>query len=384
MLNASSLLALVAAASLTLPASHAQVILNGGFEDNGLSFTASAGYVNQGGNPAAITGWTSNVGTMGINGLGTGQQIQFLPLAPITQGTSVAFLQKNNNTPTLTQTVTGLTSGVDYWVTYRESARFGNTDVASSADFGGTTIVASHILPTNVNPYQLQIGSAYTATGTSATLNLNNTSVSNDRTLALDDVRLYYVTPNATPVGMNSSFAVNTLSANGLQQASNAGALVSCALWGFTGGAGIMQGNGGGFNPPASDDGFAALIQNVGTFSDVYGTFETGKDYQLTLQVAARGGGGNPFSISLGGQSILFAGELTYTPTNIGSYLTLTSDFFTVSSAGPKELMFTGLNSSGDRTTFIDNIQIIPEPSTYAMVLGGLAAMALLRRRRRA
>jgi hypothetical protein len=377
MKNPIKLALLAAAAALTASAS-AQVLSNGGFEANGLSFTAYPGTFG-GGNPAAITDWTASTANGGINGSPGPQQNAFLPNAPITQGTSAAFLQGVGSPTSLSQTVTGLTANSTYWITYRENARTGNTGVSSSVQLGGSTIVADHAVA-STSLFQLRVSNAYTATGSSASLVLNNTSTIFDNTLVLDDVRLYSVT-GATPVGMNSSFETNTVAANSVQQGSVGG--VPGALWGFSGGAGIVK-NGSIFGNPAAPGGgtSAALIQNTGSFSDVYGTFETGKQYQLTLDVAARGGGGNEFSISLGGQSILFGGNGTYTPTNVGSYLTITSDFFTVSSAGPKALLFTGLNNSGDKTTFIDNIAIIPEPATWAMLLFGVGALIVLRRRR--
>lgn len=346
---------------LTVFVSHAQTIANGGFEANGLDFTAYPGTVG-GSNPAAITDWTASSANVGINGRPAPQQSAFLPNAPITQGTSATFVQGLGSTVSLTQTIAGLTAESPYWITYRENARNGNSGVTSSAQLGGNTIVADHAVASTA-VFGLQVSDAYTATGTSATLSLNNTSTTFDNTWVLDDVRIYSVTPHAAPVGMNSSFETNTVTTGqytSYQFGSDVGG-VPRAIWGFSGGGGIV-GNGSGYgNPNAPDGTYAGALQNLGSISDAYGTFEAGREYQLTLDVAARSGGGNEFSVTLGGQAILFAGNATYTPTNIGSYLNLTSDFFTVSSAGPKEMKFEGL-STGDKTSFIDNIVVVPVP----------------------
>ncbi|CAN5139109.1 hypothetical protein BH11PSE9_BH11PSE9_10150 [soil metagenome] len=55
--------------------------------------------------------------------------------------------------------------------------------------------------------------------------------------------------------------------------------------------------------------------------------------------------------------------------------------------AGNQLLSFTGLNTFGDSTAFIDNISMtaaVPEPTTWALMLGGLIAVGSVARRRQA
>ena len=60
---------------------------------------------------------------------------------------------------------------------------------------------------------------------------------------------------------------------------------------------------------------------------------------------------------------------------------------FTVASAGLQTLSFAGQSLGGDRTSFIDNVQLVsavPEPSDLAMALAGLAVVGSMMRRRTA
>ena len=53
---------------------------------------------------------------------------------------------------------------------------------------------------------------------------------------------------------------------------------------------------------------------------------------------------------------------------------------------GNQTLLFKGLNSSGDSTAFIDNISLtaaVPEPSTWALMMAGMAGTVFTARRGR-
>ncbi len=73
--------------------------------------------------------------------------------------------------------------------------------------------------------------------------------------------------------------------------------------------------------------------------------------------------------------------------TQAGAAWTTHTLTFTVASAGLQTLSFAGQSLGGDRTSFIDNVQLtsaVPEPSDLALVLAGLAVVGSVARRRAA
>lgn len=140
---------------------------------------------------------------------------------------------------------------------------------------------------------------------------------------------------------------------------------------------------------------FANLCNGSGTCIDLDGSTRNagelsrsfslvaGSTYQLAFDLAGnrRGSGTEAGTVSFGTAS------LAYSMTNSASsaaYQHFTLDF-TPGSSGPYTLMFA--NAGGDNVgAILDNVSItvsaVPEPQTYAMLALGLAALALVRRRR--
>ncbi len=167
--------------------SAAQTIPNPGFEAD--IFTVFPGYVS--GN-APITGWAGNF--PGSHGLNPSAGSPFADNGVIPQGAQVAFIQSNSNDSTLETTISGLTSGQTYQITFRANARNGNTAVLNFL-IDGTLLVSSNVTPVGAgNPYRWVSG-YFTATGTTAALTVRNTAV-NDNTLVIDD---FTIAPTTSP-----------------------------------------------------------------------------------------------------------------------------------------------------------------------------------------
>jgi len=92
----------------------------------------------------------------------------------------------------------------------------------------------------------------------------------------------------------------------------------------------------------------------------------------------------NPIYASLGGVNFSFNNSTNaFSPTQ--GYSTYTFDEFTLATAGTYELKIAANNPAGGYSgvTAVDNVvlSVVPEPSTYALVLGGIATLLLIRRR---
>jgi len=143
----------------------------------------------------SITGWTSSSASLtGLSRAGS----PFTNNGTIPHGAQVAFLQSTGSpVTTLTTTLTGLTAGQSYTVSFRVNAREAYTTPALSwsVSSGATTLFSTG--PTAIpavggtNPYGTVSGT-FTATATTATLVIGNqTAAGTDSTLLLDAVSVF-------------------------------------------------------------------------------------------------------------------------------------------------------------------------------------------------
>ncbi len=176
--------ALTSAAGLLLcQTALGQTIPNPSFESN--TFANPPGYVSDN---SPITGWTASPPeSIGLNPAG-GTNV-FADNGAIPDGTNVAFIESSDSLSSiLGTTISGLTAGTTYKVTFRENASNGQTpnlriSINSTELLALTTYSAG-----STNPY-FYIAFEFTATAASHMLNiLNDASVTN--TLLVDDFRI--------------------------------------------------------------------------------------------------------------------------------------------------------------------------------------------------
>ncbi len=174
-----ALTALVAACALGNAAS-AQTIDNPSFEAD--TYNDYPGYSSQGGN-GPINGWTTTTpGSVGLNPTPGGSP--FADNGTIPHGAQVAFLQSVG--ANLSTTITGLTPGVTYKVSFRANARGGNLPIVQFSSDGIGDTVASRIPAVGGgNPY-FRLAYNFTATAASNVITVTNLQAP-DNTLVVDD-----------------------------------------------------------------------------------------------------------------------------------------------------------------------------------------------------
>lgn len=143
-----------------------------------------------------ITGWAS-LGNHGLNPV-TGGASPFADNGAIPQGAQVAFLQGDG---ALSQTVSGLVVGAQYYVHYLENARSVVTVPALELKFGGQTVLQSHSVPPvgGGNSYHEMFSDVFTASATDLELAFVKSSPQGgDCTALVDNVAIIPV-PSGTP-----------------------------------------------------------------------------------------------------------------------------------------------------------------------------------------
>jgi hypothetical protein len=161
----------------------AATVTNPSFEAD--TFTVFPGYVA---NNGPVTGWTGADG----QGINPSAGSPFADNGTVPDGTQVGFLQ---GTASFGNTITGLTNGQQYELSFRVNARSGLAPTMS-VDVGGTALVKSDVNPVGgANPYKYVVRT-FTATGPTMPLNIHSTVLAGDRTLLVDDVRIT-AKPNA-------------------------------------------------------------------------------------------------------------------------------------------------------------------------------------------
>lgn len=144
-----------------------------------------------------ITGWTlSNLNDAGINPISDGSS-PFADNGRVPNGKQVAFLQLPR---TLSQAVSGLTPGAQYYLHYNENARSVVTLPAVAAKVGDIVVVPEHLVTPvgGSNPYY-DIYGAFTAAAATMDVTFTKTSPQGgDSTVLLDNVAIVPI-PAGTP-----------------------------------------------------------------------------------------------------------------------------------------------------------------------------------------
>ena len=135
-----------------------------------------------------------------------------------------------------------------------------------------------------------------------------------------------------------------------------------------------------GATPNTPADQYHVGLQGEGSYVEQQVSFTAPGLYRLSWFDAGRSNasGDQAYTASIAGT--VFSGFTT-----TGQAWGRQSFLFSVGTTGLETLRFEGY-SAGDNTSFIDNISLItavPEPSTWAMAIVGLAASAAMARRRK-
>jgi hypothetical protein len=158
---------------------------------------------------------------------------------------------------------------------------------------------------------------------------------------------------------------------------------------------GVTFNAGSGVQANGSDFGFAntangtqtAFIQSTvnytGQISITLSGLVVGQSYQVIFSGAARPTyANNPLTLSFAGSTI---GTTTVTTANWTDYKS--SVFKPLTTSGTLVLLGTGTTGTGDLDVGIDNVRVVgavPEPATWAMMIGGFGLIgAAMRRDRR-
>lgn len=179
-----ALLAVTAALLFAAALVQAQTIPNPSFEES--SFTVDPGYVS--GNGGSLTGWT--VSRADLAGLNPAVASPFADNGLIPDGGNVAFIQSTSDAlSSLSTTITGLTPGVEYQLSFRANARASTGIPGASWSLDGGIFLPFVVNAVGgANPYAT-ITASFTASGETAALTIRNQST-NDTTLLVDDFEI--------------------------------------------------------------------------------------------------------------------------------------------------------------------------------------------------
>ena len=304
------------------------------------------------------------------------------PNAP--QGVQVAFLQ---GTATLSETVSGLTPGTTYNVTFEAAQRANSSKGGQTwnVTMNGATI-ASYAPAQSATSY-LSYSAQFTATASSETLAFVGTDTNGgDNTILLDNVAI--ITP-AVGESVNSNEAsaipgaVQTLANNGFETPSISTYQYnpSGASWTFTAlsgstGSGITA-NASAFTsstPNAPQGVQVAFLQGTSTISQTISGLTTGTVYSVTFDAAQRANGndgGQTWNVTMNGTTVG-----SFAPPQSATSYTLYSAQFTAT-ATSETLAFVGTDTNGgDNTIFLDNVSVnLPGAPVITSVLSSSATI---------
>lgn len=143
-----------------------------------------------------ITGWEA-LGGHGINPVQDGRS-PFADNGTIPHGARVALMQENG---VMTQNVTGLTAGAEYYLHYYENARTVTTVPSLAVTIGELTIVPDHAVPpVRSGSYREVFSDVFTATGTQMLLSfIKGAPSGGDCTALIDNIAIVRVAAGTAP-----------------------------------------------------------------------------------------------------------------------------------------------------------------------------------------
>ena len=172
---------------------------------------------------------------------------------------------------------------------------------------------------------------------------------SGDQSSFVDNLQLFTASQGVAPPG-NPSFETPSQGTGGGAYTYNPAG----ATWTFSGSSGI-EANGSAWNGLAAADGVqTAFVQNLGQFSQSL-TFPAAGSYVLEFESAQRPNNDQTLAVDLDGTQLD-----TYVPPSSTTWTTYAT-ILPITVAGSHTITFAGLNSSGDNSVFVDNVQLFRE-----------------------
>ncbi len=288
-------------------------------------------------------------------------------------GNKAAFIQGGGS---LSQTLSGLTVGQHY--VFQGMFRPRSTPGVPVLDvtYGSQALVTSQSL-TPGSPWQpFSVG--FTAGSATNTLTIaSSVPGGGDGTLAIDNISVFQLDVGHVNI-FNPSFESGTTYPFPGYQGQMGGWTADAGPGSY--GYNYLTNNPFADNNVVPDGTTVAFIQNTRTLSQSLSGLTVGQQYLLELDYNSRDyGDDGHISVSLGGTSLL---DTIVTPTGLGNPWYHLSVPWTAGSS-TASLAIAGIQNGGDSSIVFDRIslQAIPEPTTSAAALLGLAALRLRRRR---
>ncbi|MCZ7639004.1 MAG: immunoglobulin domain-containing protein [Verrucomicrobia bacterium] len=272
---------------------------------------------------------------------------------PIPDQTRVAFKQ---GAGPLTQDITGLTPGEQYWVQFFYDARLGSQKVDISVRFNGVELGKV----VNVQP-AVNRGLPYYFASYPFVPDVDfgpltfEVSVTGDSTALFDGVTIVQRSPGNVMV-MNPSFeASGDVPFPGVLTTGPAG-------WQATGTFGVNRGDGTEVyadNGAPPDQDHVAFLNDVSSLSQTVNGLVPGKPYQLSFAYNARAGNSPRLQVRAG-EAVVF--DETVTP--VGGSNPYRTRTVTFNAADFSALISFHQTAAGDQTVLLDDIKLVGETAT--------------------
>ena len=316
-----------------------------GFEDD-LQPVSGRGYVY---NPLG-TAWTF-AGQSGLS-LNNTAFTSGNPSTP--DGLQVAFLQ---NQGSITQTLSSVVAGT-YHISFVAAMRANYGSTQSFKVLVDGNLVGSY--SPNSPSYVSFVSNTFALAAGQHTISFQGLNSYGDATDFLDQIQLTQTAPV-------SNFSDSGFE-DGLLPASGPGYLYNPVgtAWTFTGQSGLSLNNSGftSGNPTTPDGLQVAFVENQGSIAQTLTNTIAGT-YHITFVAALRGNFGTTqtFQVLVDGKSVG-----SYTP-NSKSYVSFASGTFALG-LGQHTVTFQGLNTTGDGTDLLDEVQLVQDSITSAAIVG--------------
>lgn len=266
---------------------------------------------------------------------------------PVPDQSQVGFQQGNG---TLSQAISGLTPGQQYWVQFFYDARIGSQKVDITVSYNGVSIgkVANVQPAINKNlPYYFA-SFPFTADVDSGPLAFA-VAVTGDSTALFDGITV-------VPRDTNNLVVVNpSFEASG--DVAGSGIITNIAGWQGTGNFGINKTDGTGQyanNGAAPDQDHVAVLNDVSSISQVVSGLTAGQTYQLSVAYNAKSGNSPHLQVKAG-STVLFEEDVTPAG-GANPYHTKTVSFTATDITAQISFAQT---KAGDQTVLLDDVKIL-------------------------